>query len=86
MIPVYFLYLCCLQDEIMYDDLLFIREAQYVFADEGYSKGFTIHGFFPAWPIYRFILSLLKKKHMSQRSGMLSVVQFIIMDMEFLLI
>lgn len=46
----------------MDDDLLFIREAQSVFADKGDGKGLTVHGFFSTGPVYKLIFSLQAPK------------------------
>ena len=46
----------------MDDDLLFIREAQSVFADKGDGKGLTVHGFFSTGPVHKLIFSLQAPK------------------------
>lgn len=42
----------------MDDNLLFVREAQSVFADKGHSKGLTVHGFLATWPVHKLIFCL----------------------------
>lgn len=46
----------------MDDNLLFIREAQSVFADKGDGKGLTVHGFFSTGPVHKLIFSLQAPK------------------------
>lgn len=46
----------------MDDNLLFIREAQSVFADKGDGKGLTVHGFFSTGPVHKLIFSLQAQK------------------------
>lgn len=53
-----FIYLGCLKNKIMDDDLLFVRETQPVFADKRHSKGLTVHGFFSTWPVYKLVFCL----------------------------
>lgn len=57
------LYLGSFKDKVMDDNLLFIREAQSVFADKGHSKGLTVHGFLTTWPVHKLIFCLEKWKN-----------------------
>lgn len=47
----------------MDDNLLFVREAQSVFADKGHSKGLTVHGFLATWPVHKLIFCLKERNN-----------------------
>lgn len=47
----------------MDDNLLFVREAQSVFADKGHSKGLTVHRFLTTWPVHKLIFCLEERKN-----------------------
>lgn len=56
-------YLGSFKDKVMDDNLLFIREAQSVFADKGHSKGLTVHGFLATWPVHKLIFCLEERNN-----------------------
>lgn len=58
----------------MDDNLLFIREAQSVFADKGDGKGLTVHGFFSTGPVHKLIFSLQAPKEKKNSSAGLSTI------------
>lgn len=71
-------YLCSFKDEVMDDNLFFIREAQPVFADEGDSKGLTVHGFFTTRPVHKLIFCLWEpRKRILSQCNQISVFQFL---------
>lgn len=51
-------YLRGLENEVVDDDLLFVGEAQFVFADESDGEGLAVHGFLSARPVNKLVLRL----------------------------